>query len=194
MSAPVRPRPRRADPAMTTRRAPASSGSPLSFARYCPIMLSDSGPWSIRPHTHEQRSALLPAAVRRLEDRFGHGLLASPCTAPMPVATTALFGSRPGRDRGGGTPAAREPGTVETMDGQFVDIPSGPRTPGPSAAGAGQRLVFQDRKEADRRYQPAGRRTGGREIAARVERAETAGDPLHSRLVALAVVGSAAWR
>jgi hypothetical protein len=61
---------------MTKRRAPASSGSPLSFARYCPIMLSDSGLWSIRLHTHEQRSALLPAVVRRLEDRFGHGLLA----------------------------------------------------------------------------------------------------------------------
>jgi predicted nucleotidyltransferase len=145
-------------------------------------------PRSIRPHSREQRAALLPAVVRRLEARFGHHLVA-----------VAVGGSHARGDDGpysdldivaivaGDAPAAREPGTVEIVDGLMIDIPYW-------TLDDLVRPLVEPR--SDWCFKAAGRLTAvtnplvvervSGEMASLVERARTPGDPLHARLVALA--------
>jgi len=146
------------------------------------------GPWSIRPHTHEQRSAFLPTVVRRLEDHFGQGLLAVAVhgshargdEGPYSDLDLVAIVASDARKRG-------EPGTVEIIDGQFVDIPYWTeddlvrplREPGNDwCFKAAARLTAVTNPPVVERV--------GREIAALVERARTPGDSLHSQLLVLA--------
>jgi kanamycin nucleotidyltransferase len=143
---------------------------------------------TIRPHTHAERVALLPDVVRRLEDRFGDGLL-----------SVAVAGSFARGDDGPYSdidvvaiiapdgPRADEPGTVEIVDGQFVDIPywtvddllrplREPRNDW--CFWATRRLVAVTNPPIVEQVE--------RESAALIARARRQGDPLHERLVALA--------
>jgi len=143
---------------------------------------------TIRPHTHAERVKLLPAVVRRLEDRFGDGLL-----------SVAVGGSFARGDDGPysdidvvaiiapDAPRADEPGTVEILEGQFVDIPYW-------TVGDLLRPLREPRSDwcfwATRRLvavtNPLVVEHVERESAALIARARRPADPLHERLVALA--------